>query len=751
MRIHLLYLLTFFTCQISCQGAVDPFTLVRDGRAVAAIVVAENASPVDLQAASVLQDYIERISDVQLPISTTMEDVGSPAILIGQAAVAYGDQVDVVADGYVLRTEPNRLLIQGGSGKGTLYGVYTLLEDYLGCRKLDEGPAWVPRQTTITLPGDLNQRDNPTLVYRESFYPAAMDNEYLDWHKLQRFEDLWGMWGHSFFKLVSPQTYFEEHPEYFAWVDGRRQATQLCLSHPEVEKIAVATLRAAMVDNPDALYWSVAPMDGAGFCTCDACQAVDKEEGGAQGSLMRFVNSIAGQFPDKKFTTLAYTYTANPPRLTKPAGNVYVMLSSIDAQRQQALSNAPSAKAFREQLTGWKSLTSNLFVWDYTTQFTNYLAPFPDVPYLQPNVSFLAENGVTGIFAQGTGYTYGDLAELKSYLLAKALWNPEVDADTVRADFLTHYYGRAASHVADYLDVLQKAVEETEAVLDIYGNPVNNRKDYLSPERIDTYSNMLDKAEAAAEGEEKASERVNRLRLGMEYTVLQQARLYGRDRYGFLVEDDGRQTLIVKPGWTGRVDRFVQSAERAKVTEFSEGGGTPRDYQAEWNQLLSDAWIPGISVDKPVSLQHPFVPDYPAKREVTLTDGMAGSTDYSYNWLLFEQADLVAVIDLGKPQSIREVLLNYLDDPRHYLFAPLEVQVSLSLDGQDYKTVGTSTPESSNDPEAPAQRRTVLISTSNGQARYVRVTARCPQRFPPWFSGSPTRKPIIAVDEITAR
>lgn len=751
MRFHLLYIITLISSQLSCHGAVEPFPLVLDGRATAVIVIAENATKVERQAASVLQDYIERISDAKLPISTSIGDPDSPAVLIGQVATDHAGKIDLETDGYALRIEANRLLIQGESGKGTLYAVYTLLEEYLGCRKLDEGLAWVPKQTTVQLPGNLKHRDEPSLVYRESFYPASVDNEYLDWHKLHRFEDLWGLWGHSFFKLVPPQTYFKEHPEYFALVDGRRQATQLCLSNPNVEKIAVATLKEAIGDNPDAIYWSVAPMDGGGFCTCDACRTVGKEEGGPQGSLIRFVNKIAGQFPDKKFTTLAYTYTANPPRVTKPAGNVYVMLSSIDAQRHQPLSSASSAKAFRDQLAGWKSLTKNLFVWDYTTQFTNYLAPFPDIPSLQPNVSYMAEHGVKGIFAQGTGYTYGDLAELKSYLLAKALWNPEVDADALRADFLMHYYGRAANQVGEYLDALQKSVAETGAVLDIYGNPVNNRKDYLSPERIDMYSNILDKAEAVAEEDTKVSERISRLRLGMEYTVLQQARLFGRDRYGFLVQDEEQETLIVKPGWSNRIDRFVQVAERAKVTELSEDGATPKEYQVEWSQLLAHAWIPGISVDKTVSIQHPYVPDYPAKGEATLTDGMVGSLDYSYNWLLFEKVDLVAVIDLGKSQSINEVLLNYLDDPRHYLFAPVEVQVGISADGKNYRTVGRVTPTSSTGSEAPAQRRTVQIKTPSGNGRYLKVTAVCPDRFPSWFSESATRKPIIAVDEITAR
>ncbi|GGG96998.1 carbohydrate-binding protein [Parapedobacter pyrenivorans] len=734
--------------QLSCQAAEEPLVLVRDGQAVSVIVVADNAPPIDRKAADVLQDYVKRMSDVALPIVTAADDPEVTAVWIGSAA---GAGADVAGEGHVLRVDGNRLLIHGGRGKGVLYGVYTLLETYLGCRKLDQGPAWVPRQTTIAIPGDLDVHADPALVYRESFYPAAMDNEYLDWHKLHRFEDLWGIWGHSFFKLVPPQTYFHEHPEYFALVNGQRQTTQLCLSNPELAEVVTDALRERMADAPEAEYWSIAPMDGGGFCTCTDCSRVDEEEGGHQGSLIRFVNRIAKEMPGKKFTTLAYTYTANPPRKTKPAPNVYVMLSSIDAQRQQPLATVSTAQTFRDQLTGWGALTANLFVWDYTTQFTNYLAPFPDDRNLQPNVAYLADRGVKGVFEQGTGYTYGDLAELKSYVLAKALWDPNVDAAAVRTDFIRQYYGDAASAVFQYLDTLHAAVAETGAVLDIYGNPVNNRNDYLSPERIDRYSALLDEAEAAAEGNPLIAERIGRLRLGMEYTVLQQARLFGRDRHGFLVADERSGALGIKPGWRERIDRFVKAADRAGVTELAEGGGAPSDYAAAWETHLETGWIPGISVDKPVKLVHPFMPDYPAKREATLTDGMAGELDYSYNWLLFEAKDLVATIDLGTMAPIKQVLLNFLDDPRHYLFAPTDVAVAVSVDGEVFSVVGTTKPMPSNGQESLAQRRTITLPGGGDQARYVRVTARCPGQFPAGFSGSDRRKPMIGIDEITVR
>ncbi|MFD2598983.1 DUF4838 domain-containing protein [Sphingobacterium corticis] len=749
---NILFICLIVQAQFSCGAAQPVFELTKDGRATANIVVSESAPAIDHKSAAVLQDYVFRMSGTKLPIIRSQKEDQLNSILIGATAADFAGKSAQSTDGFTIRQDGNKLLIYGGGGKGTLYGVYSLLE-LLGCRKLDEGATYVPEQKTIRLPESINITEEPAFTYRESFYPAAMDNEYMDWHKLHRFEDLWGFWGHSYFKLVDPKVHFAAHPEYFALVNGKRQATQLCLSNPDVLKLAKATLKEAMADRPEAEYWSIAPMDGAGFCTCESCQKVDQEEGGPQGSLIRFVNKIAESFPDKKFTTLAYTYTANPPKKTKPAENVYIMLSSIDAQRQKDLEREPTAKAFRDQLAGWKEKTDRIFVWDYNTQFTNYIAPFPDDEHLASNISYFKKNGIGGVFSQGSGYTHGDLAELKSYLIAKSLWNSEIDVDAIRQDFLANYYGAAAQKVQSFLDAQHKAIKETNSVLDIYGTPVNSRKDFLKPELIDQYSSLLDEAEAAVESDEIRSARIRKLRLGLEYAVLQQAKLFGREKFGYLAYDPDKETIGVKPGWKARVERFVKACNEAGVTELAEAGIDPKTYGQEWQALLDQGFISGLSLDKPVVLANAFVPDYPAKREVTLTDGMAGGLDYSYNWLLFEQVDLVATIDLGKTQPVQEVQVNYLDDPRHYIFAPDQMIVEVSVDGKTFRKVGSAKPESGVDGEASALRRTqqIKIIDKKIEARFVRVTGVTPKQFPSWFSGNNRRKPLIAVNEITVR
>lgn len=699
-------------------SSAQRLTLVRDGVSAYRIVLPDEPLKADRDAAAILQRYIARISGATLPI---VQDAAGPAIRLGRQV----DLSRVRDDGFLIATHGSDLFIAGAHGRATVYGVYDFLDRYLGCKKYDAGPAYVPHMPTIAIDA-MNDLQNPAFVYRETYYPSAFDAEFLEWHHLHQFTDLWGAWGHSFFKYVPPATYFRTHPEYFALVDGQRRATQLCLSNDTVFQLTVATLRERMARHPDALYWSIAPNDDNGYCACDRCRRMDPTE-----ALIRFVNRVAAVFPDKTFTTLAYGYTLHAPAHTAPASNVYVMLSSIDAPRRHAI---PAT------LDDWRRLTPRLMLWDYTTQFTSYVAPFPDYAYLQPNLQYALAHGVRGVFSQGSGETYSDMDAYNAYIQAALLWNPSTDVARLTAEFCNGYYGGAAGpFMAQYLADLSGALERAGGALDIYGNPINER--FLSPETIDALSTLLDRAEAASE-----TPRVASARLPLEYTVLQQSRFYGPEPHGYL-EPDGHGGFKVRASWPARVERFIQACKKAGVKEMSEGGPDPDAYAKEWASIFARGWVPTKALNAKVALATPFVADYPAKGPRTLTDGVPGYGDFSYNWLCFYGVDMNATIDLGAVMPLTDVHMHFLYDPRHWIFLPATVRVEISTDGTNYTSVGEQTNP------APVEDYTLSIQPMvfhTTKARYIRVTAVHPATLPPWRPGA-AKKPMICCDEVFVR
>lgn len=726
----------------ACQpGKAEDFLLVKQGQSAYVIVIPASATKAETRAAGILQDYVQRISGVKLAVIAESQYKDQPAVFIGNTTHTLGPE-KIKNDGFFTGSKDKQLYIRGGSGQGVVYGVYHTLETYMGCRKDTKGPATVLTSKDIRISGALTDLQEPAFIYRESYYPACTDPEYLAWHGLQRFEDLWGVWGHSFFKILPPATYFKEHPEYYSLVNGKKQALQLCLSNENVYALTVAWFKKAIADNPDAMYWSIAPQDGGGACTCDQCKKADAEEGGPSGSLIRFVNRVASQFPEQRFTTLAYGYTAKAPLKTKPAGNVFIMLSTIDAFRQDPLSQTPSAAGFRKNLESWGATTGNLFIWDYTTQFTNYLAPFPDYDNLQPNLQYFATHHVKGVFSQGSGETYGDMAEYNSYVQAALLWQPNADIKQVNSAFLKGYYGPAAPFADQYLEALGNAVKSTHSTLDIYGNPIFNSRDYLSPALIDQYSTLLDKAEAAAGNNNTYLQRVYQTRLFLEYVVLQQSRFYGNEKYGYLQPDGS-----VNPKWPARVKHFTEQCKAAGVQELSEGGLSPDAYAKEWEELFSRKWINSLALHAPVTLVNAYTPEYTPKKEATLTDGLFGGNDFSYNWLFTYGKDMIATIDMGSNKTLHQIQLNFLQDARHYIFNPTQLLIEISTDGVSFKSAGVKNiPVPEEDYAVHINHYSFTLPATS--TRYIRITAKCPAVLPEWrlVEG---KKPALCCDEVS--
>ncbi|WP_289460343.1 hypothetical protein, partial [Klebsiella pneumoniae] len=73
-----------------------------------------------------------------------------------------------------LRKDAQNLYIVGGSPRGALYGVYTLLRDYWGCRWYTPEVSKIPQTPSLNLP-ELDLRQTPAFEYRETYFPAAID------------------------------------------------------------------------------------------------------------------------------------------------------------------------------------------------------------------------------------------------------------------------------------------------------------------------------------------------------------------------------------------------------------------------------------------------------------------------------------------------------------------------------------------------------------------------------------------------
>ncbi|MBF5028010.1 DUF4838 domain-containing protein [Planobacterium oryzisoli] len=683
--------------------------------------------------AFILQDYLLQVTGNEFPI---VQETAPRAQSIRLELNPKPHEM------YRLSVGPEKILLQAASLKTLNKAVYHFIEESLGCRKWAPGEkAQCPTTPELYIKNRPDTSFSPSFAYRDVYSLGYKDPEYLQWHGLHTLDEQWGLWGHSYNKLVSPKL-FATHPQWFGLYRGKRLPNQLCLTHPGVFQHAVKSLGRIIADNPQARYFSIGANDDLGHCECAGCSAINKREGSVSGTLVDFTNRLARHFPKTTFSILAYQATKFAPRHTALEKNVVVFLSTIDIYRSRAVPTERSAALLRSLLLDWKSKASQIFVWDYYTQFTNYLVPFPDDAHIGENLAYYQSQGATGIFAQMAGDTYNDSAELKSYVLAKTLWDASLKTQDVRREFIEGYYREAAPYIMEYHQLLHSFAQKSGARLDIYGSPVSHFGDYLHPTNLTQLHALVSKAQEAT-SDPVVRARLERLALSLDYTKLQHARIYGFDAHGLFVKDRSGHYQI-DPQWKPLVEGFVSKAQKYSVKEISEGGDSPAGYKAKWDYIFSRGVPQNLAHGASVHFSAPWVEDYPAKRQRTLTDGMYGFSNFSYNWLLFSQ-HVTMTLDLGERRHVKTIETSFLENQRRFIFLPEKILLEVSSNGKNFVPMeGVDGFEARQNASVATYLQRFEI---HSKIRYIRLTAH-PLSTLPKFSQPSQRKPLIATDEI---
>jgi hypothetical protein len=747
-RIFIISLLFLATFQCGAQ-----MVIVEEQRSDYRIIIPTGADTLEIKAAFEFQRYVKDIAGVELPVMSDLEPPVPHEIVVGHSTRLQlhrmkNDFSENEQDGFLIRTKDEKLFIAGGSPAGTLNGVYTFLENYLDCRFYSAEARIVPVRQVIDLP-KIKDRQVPAFVFRELYFPGRYDPEYRSWHKLHSHHDgSWGMWVHTFDDLIPAKKYFKEHPEYFSEINGKRVANgQLCLSNPEVFDTVVKNLRQRIEDKPEAHYWSVSQNDNFLACQCEECQKIAQEYGGESGLMIWFVNRVAALFPDKTISTLAYQYTRSAPSGIKPLPNVNIMLCSIECNRSLPIEKDPSSASFVKDVKDWTKLTGNILIWDYVVQFRNYISPFPNLRVLQPNLEFFAGHECRLMFQQGSGNSLSEFVDLRSYLIAKLLWDPEANASEIIHDFLYGYYSEAAPFISEYIGTMHDALESSGDNLWIYGYPFSGFDSYLQPAYITIYKELFDLAESAVADNPEILDRVRFARLPLDFAILDISLHHADTALSWFSDENGKFELNNE--MVNLLDTFTNRCNRMNVKMLNEQRLTPDDYRLKIKQYLIKSSERHLGIKKEVNLLTTFSPKYDAGGANALTDGLRGIDDYHFNWLGFEGENLEAIIDLDSVQTISQVSVDFLQDIQAWIFLPKTLTVWTSVDGEEFiksGNIGNITPDN----KSGVFIQTYSIPAGGLQARFIKVRAEALKTCPAWHIGS-GKSSWIFTDEIVIK
>jgi hypothetical protein len=332
---------------------------------------------------------------------------------------------------------------------------------------------------------------------------------------------------HSFDQLI-PQALYKDHPEFFPLINGQRKAgyVQRCLSNPELLKLAIAKVQEWMKDHPEAMIYSVSQNDCGDWCQCDACKALIEKYGSVSGDYIWFVNQIAEavekDHPGKLIDTLAYQFTEAAPKDIVPRKNVRVRLCPISVCEAHPYEECefPATKNFMKALGAWGAITDTLYIWHYNTNFANYLLPFPDFSEFPADLKLYKKSGVKGVFFEGAYNTFGASdAELRSYVMAKLLWDEKQDADALVTEWMQGVYGPAWKPMKAWFDLLHEKVRDPKQHFGIY---IPATIYYMTGDTVAKGDQFFDEAQKLAKDDEVASRELRKARLWLRFTKIAQ-------------------------------------------------------------------------------------------------------------------------------------------------------------------------------------------------------------------------------------
>ena len=685
--------------------------------------------------ADTLNVYLNKSVGISLEISDKQK----------KRSIILVEKTDLNKDFISIDYKDSLITISANNKRNLYYATYDFIEKFLNVNWLSTDFTYYEDLKSINFPKNYSYYFEPPVltrtVHSKLFYK---DSVFAD--KLKVTNEAFPRYVpsarvHTFHRFLPYEVFYDKNPEYYALRNGKRLPTQLCLTNTDVLKIVKDSVNSFFNKSPNSDVISVSQDDNTQYCQCDKCSKIDNQEGSPAGTMIHFVNAVAESFPNKTISTLAYQYTRKPPKV-KPIENVLITLCSIECNRSVPIELG--CKDFSSDLKGWSQLTDNIRIWDYTTQFTNFLAPFPNWGTIKPNINLFVDNNAKWIFEQHSNND-SELFELRSYIMAKLLWNPNLDFQTLLNEFNNKYYGNGGKYISEYVNSIQNQIDNTSFFLFLYGDPSQGFDSFLSPENLLNYDILFNKALSSVELDSEYYKRILRSKISIDYAVLESYRKNFSDLYQLTKTENDIKSI--NPKLIRRLNAFSKTCNDNDITLMNEMGFTVSDYIVNYRNALKTAIKENLASFKDVTLL--TVPKkYANEDPKVLTDGALGGNSFYSNWLGFEGNNLNAVVDLGELKEIKSLSMNFLQVTNHIVFFPVQVEFFYSDDNLKWKSLGKVSNKSDLSPKSKVNDiQTFSINVGELKARYIKVIADNMSKAPIWHHGADLPSWIFA-DEL---
>lgn len=554
-----------WTTPSAAEGTGKQIMLANNGNAKYGIFVHTSATEMERHAAQELETYLTQVTGAPFSLTEGLSPPNNRMIVIGRNALTESLVPELTdsslgEDGFVISRAQQYIIIAGSHPRGTMYGVNYFLDTYVGVKWYSPSYTFVPTfpKLKVCVHYDVQV---PRFQYREMYVNDGSDEQYRAHNllngkyrdrythvpqsepELDSWSPYWPYGVHNFKEIV-PQTSYH-------------YGNQLLAMEENVRSMAAANLISRVAqqvyEGKDASYgfsqedttWNPDP-DSLAFAALHG--------GTLAAPVMDMVGDVATRvkaaIPNARIGTLAYMFTEEAPTNMTLPDNVVVTFAPIYKDHGRAL-NDPKNSFSKQNAEQWAQLADDLVFWDYIMDFSGggYLMPYPSVYAMGETIQFLAElpsfKGYFGEHIVGlTAPISTGLTDLRAWVGAKLLWNPDQDYLELIDEFVNGYYGEAAPYISQYIELLHEAFEQSDDTLTI-STPITSS--FLSFDLLRQLDDLFVQAAAAASDPVHLLH-VQRTRIEVDYTILM--------RYVDYMIEAQRRSIVWDPDYDNRYDRF---------------------------------------------------------------------------------------------------------------------------------------------------------------------------------------------------
>lgn len=514
-----------------------------------------------------------------------------------------------------------------------------------------------------------NSQVDLAFSYRDPHLLPNMDQDLSGMLFTHNVDKDWGLWGHNFAKVFVGKP----NPNSLAFVNGQRDADQFCFSSIETFN----AVRSYIMDQygyqkRSPLWFMINPNDNDKACTCATCSKQGNTAHNATPAVTGLLNKLGEEFPKDHFFTTAYRTTKEAP-LQPLLANTGVLISTINLSKAPILKDQDaSVRDFTSMINKWKDKTPEIYLWDYISNFDDYLTPFPVLLRVQKQLTYFKQLGAKGVFMNGSGYDYSPFDDVKTYVLSALMIDPSLSVPDLIRIYYNRFYPVTGSILSSYLIDLENNMYAKNMNIDIYSSFQKEMNSYLEPKRFELFYADLKAMQLKLKGEERA--KIDKLIAALSYVQLQINYHQGNVENGFLIHSNGKSRVSTK---NDALLSSLQEATNLQVLKYKEEAGDLKTYLAEWNDLKDKT----TEINKIIDVKAKGIKSNEYYKEsALLCNNINGfPSDFNQGWFIVGEDVLLSCnLDdvVSQPTHLQ---MTFLINKRHRMLAPDKIE--LVVDG----------------------------------------------------------------------